>query len=315
MNSALIATLAAAALGWADISVTASRSPSANAPWHQRILATLSRPTDRTQETLKRYELDREYRWNAPNALIRLEKLARERPEPEIVFALAELSWLEARKHDRWRKSEGLNYELDAVAYAFDFLFDPDLAAGRQPSDPRFLMAIDLYNSGLDHIIRAVRTKGPILPGGKAIDLDLKDRPVRLQVNLEQSPWKAEDIDELLMSWDYQVIGLPLSTYQYGLGVPLIGVRRPDAEAAKPESTTDVDKAAVASNEDRYFPPETAFPLTAFLRPNSRLRDPDANVELERSCTLDLIDPSTSAEPPIIKIETGRLAHQSNGGR
>ncbi len=96
MHSALIVTLAAAALGWADISVTTNRSGSASAPWHQRVLANLSRPTDRTQETLRRYELDREYRWNSQNALVRLEKLARGRPEPELVFALAELSWLEA---------------------------------------------------------------------------------------------------------------------------------------------------------------------------------------------------------------------------
>ncbi len=101
-------------------------------------------------------------------------------------------------------------------------------------------MAIDLYNGGLDHILRAVRAKGPILPGGKEIELDAPDRPIRLRVNLGQSSWKADDIDELLMCWDYQVSGLPMSTYQFGLGVPLIGVRHADA--------VDLDTAKGASD-------------------------------------------------------------------
>jgi len=288
MHVALIATLAAAALGSTEISVTAARTGAANAPW-QRSLARLDRPTARTEETLRRYELDRDYRRDPARALLRLERRAREQPEPEIVFALAELSWLEARRNERRRKADALNYDLDAVTYAFDFLFDPDLAAGRQPSDPRFLMAIDLYNGGLDRIIRAMKAKGPILPGGKEIVLESRERQIRLQVSLEKSPWTAEDIDELLLCWDFQVTGLPLSTYQYGLGVPLIGVRRAEARSVPPG---DAEEPAVAARmHEKYFPPEMAFPMTAFLRPNSRLRDPAADVAQTRDCTLDLLDP------------------------
>ena len=55
---------------------------------------------------------------------------------------------------------------VDAVAYAYDFLFDPELAAGRQPSDPRFRLACDLYNGGLDRLIRAAQSNGQIKPDG-----------------------------------------------------------------------------------------------------------------------------------------------------
>src|SRR5260370_9992484 len=34
-----------------------------------------------------------------------------------------------------------------------------------------------------------------------------------------------------------------------------------------------------------------AFPLTAFLVPISRLRDPNANVDQPRECILELVDP------------------------
>lgn len=284
MHSALLATVALAALGWSDITVSPTRNGSANAPW-QRSLANLSRPTERTDESLRRYELTREYRSNAKNALLRLEKIARQRPEPELVFALAELSWIEARKQDRWRKSDSLRHDIDVVAYAFDFLFDPDLASGRQPTDPRFLQAIHLYNGALDRVIRAMKAKGPIQPGGNEVVLETREQPIRLLVNMEKSPWTPVDVDELLVASDFQVSGLPSHAYQYGLGVPLIGVRRA-ASATDPKNP-----AEPTETEHRYFPPEMAFPLTAFLRPNSRLRDPAADVEEIRSCTLDLVDP------------------------
>ena len=40
--------------------------------------------------------------------------------------------------------------------------------------------------------------------------------------------------------------------YQYGLGVPLIAVRRSDKNA---------------EGAERFYPPEMAFPLTAFITP------------------------------------------------
>ena len=105
-------------------------------------------------------------------ALLALEKLARNTPEPDIVYALAELSWVEGRRLDRWRQAAAIDRYLDTVAYAFDFLFDPDprLAEGRRPSDPRFRLACDLYNGGLErlHPRRAVgpADRGPTARSG-----------------------------------------------------------------------------------------------------------------------------------------------------
>jgi pimeloyl-ACP methyl ester carboxylesterase len=284
MNATLLALFAAAALGWPDISVTPSRGGSANAPW-QLTLASLDRPSERTLETLRRYDLHDRYRRDPEGALLRLENSARQGPEPEVVFALAELSWIEAKRSDRRRRPAALDSYLDAVAYAYDFLFDPDLAAGREPTDPRFRQAIDLYNGGLDHIIRAAQVKGRIEPGGSIL-LKVHGRELNLRVNLERSPWKAQDIHELLLASDFEVTGLDTRSYQYGLGVPLIGVRKSEP-AGKPR---EKDKPAEAPDE-RFYPSEMAFPLTAFLHPNSRLRDPANDAAEVRACTLDLLDP------------------------
>jgi pimeloyl-ACP methyl ester carboxylesterase len=264
-------------LGWADVSVAPSRSGVANAPWYASLSA-LTSPSERTLDTLRRYDLDRVYRKDPAGALLRLENHARATPLGELVFALAELSWIEAKKEDRWRRPAALDYYLDAVSYAYDFLFDPELAAGRDPSDPRFRQAMNLYNGGLDQIIRAARAKGPVEPGGTIL---LKDhgRELRMAVRLEQSPWRVEDIHELLLASDFEVSGLSTNSYHYGVGVPLIAVRR-----TKPDGTP-------AEGQDRFLPPEVAFPLTGFLHPNSRLRAEAKPGNEPRDCTLDLIDP------------------------
>ena len=132
-----LTVMVSALLGWSDIDIQPSRGDRAAASY--RSVATLDRPTERTVETLRRYNLEREYRRDVNAALLRIEKFAQQRPEPELVYALAELSWIEGKRLERWRKAQALDRYLDAAAYAFDFLFDPDpvLAQGRKPADPR----------------------------------------------------------------------------------------------------------------------------------------------------------------------------------
>lgn len=284
LTATIALTTVLSALGWSDIAVVPSRAGTASAPW-QRTLANLDAPTDRTTDTLRRYDLYDRYRRDTTGTILRLENQARLTPEPELVFALAELSWIEARRLDRWRKPAAIDHYLDAITYAYDFLFDPDLASGRAPTDPRFRTAIDLYNGGLDQLLRAAKAKGPIEPGGTIV-LKVHDRELRLQVNLESSPWKAEDIHELLLASDYEVTGLPTRSYQYGLGAPMIGIR-------KLEPGTGSETPNGPRGPERFLPAEMAFPLTAFLHPNSRLRAAPADPSATRDCTLDLLDPVT----------------------
>jgi pimeloyl-ACP methyl ester carboxylesterase len=281
MSTAVLGIVLASSLGWTEITVAPSRNGSANAPWN-RTIGGLDRPSERTAETLRRHDLYDRYRRDPAAALLRLENAARRSPDPDLVFALAELSWIEARRHDRRRRPAALDSYLDAVAYAYDFLFDPELAAGREPSDPRFRLAIDLYNGSLDAIIRAAQAKKDRIEPGGTITLKAHGRELALRVNLAQSPWRAEDIHELLLASDLEVSGLENHSYQFGLGVPLIAVRKSEP----PGKARDAAPAA-----DRYYPPEMAFPLTAFVHPNSRLRDDPNAGSGGRQCTLDLIDP------------------------
>lgn len=277
MPIAQMVLVASALLGWSDITIQPAKGDRGFLAFHQSAVA-IDRPSPRTQETLKRHDLETRYRKDVNGALLSLEKIARARPDAELVYALAELSWIDGRKQDGWRGAGGLDRYLDAVGYAHDYLFDPDLADGRAPSDPRYRLACEIYNAGLERIIRAAQAKDPIDPQG-VIRLKMGNREQLLQIALRDSPWKPADIHKIMFASDFEVGGLASSRNQYGLGVPLIAVREADP------------KADERSAEEQFYPNEMAFPLTAFLYPNSRLRDPGESVEETRRCTLELVDP------------------------
>lgn len=238
-------------------------------------LESLSAPSPRTLETLQRLDLD-SYRSDPAGAITKLEIHVKRGVDADLVYALAELNWIEGRRLDRRRRAGALDRYVDSVAYAYDFLFDPEAADGRNPADPRFRWAIDLYNAGLEKLIRAGQESGDVRPGG-TMPLQLHDGQLEVHVALPNSPWTAEDVDELIVASDYRVEGLVNRMRRFGLGVPLIAVRHAEDH---PDSSGPAD----------FLAGDTAFPLTAFLRPRSRLRDEPIDGEPAREVTLDLID-------------------------
>ena len=95
--------LVASLVAWSD-TITIQPSRGDRSSGLQRSVAGLDRPSERTVETLRRFDLDKEYRHDVNAALQHLEKYAQRRAEPELVYALAELSWIEGKRLDRWRR-------------------------------------------------------------------------------------------------------------------------------------------------------------------------------------------------------------------
>ncbi len=163
----------------------------------------------------------------------------------------------------RWRNSPGLK-EGDSTVGAsrrqstgsltrrlilYDYLFDTDpvLAAGRGQADPRFRTACEIYNAGVERLIRAAQTKGQIQPqNGEVIPFKVHGREQSLRIILHDSPWKPTDVHKILLASDFEVTGLSTLSYsQYGLGVPLIGVRETPAKKGRPQA-----RGAILSGRD-----------------------------------------------------------------
>ena len=276
--AALIPIVIAATFAGDEITLQPSRGDRVHAAW-QMSVGDINKPSPRTDETLRRFDLANLYRKDSSAGLKALERIARREKHPELVYALAELSWIEGRRLEGRRKGNNgaaLECYVDTVGYAFDYLFAPELTAGRSPTDPRFRIACDLYNAALDRILRHAASESGLKLGR---DIELKFQDSKLAVRLElgpDTPWTMDDVDELIPASDFEVTGLDSRSRRYGLGVPLIAVR----------------KAGTAPEVEEFQPAEMAFPLTAVLRPTRPLSElTDRDVEAIRACTIDLVDP------------------------
>jgi len=237
------------------------------------------KPTERTQQLLRRYDLLALQEKKPEVALARLEQQIKDDPDPDKICSYAELSYLQAnRLEERGKPEEALDFYGAAVAHAYWFLLDPNLDRFRNPYDPQFRRACDLYNESLASAMRLViATKG--LHPGKTQTIKTGKQQFEVQVAL-RGPWRPEDIEKLEFVSRVEIEGgLSNHYHTYGLGVPLIAVR---------------GRREAQSPVERYYPPGLCFPVTAFLRVENQTPQQAAG-DVHR-CTLELYDPLFSSD-------------------
>jgi pimeloyl-ACP methyl ester carboxylesterase len=241
--------------------------------WHDRRgnVLTTARLSFRSRQLLRRYDLDAAFRRDPDNTIQSLDRMVRQHPDADMVFTLSELCYLTAQQRERLNKSEAMRMYLGAVAYAYFYLFDPSVTSPLNPFDPRFRLACDLYNQALAKCIRLAQRRS--LKLDDTLRLDFVQGAIDIKVTRYGFVWEPEDFGHFEFAADFGVDGLANHYHTYGLGVPLIAVR----------SSRDRDPQF-----HRYQPKEASFPVTAFLRMNCNLCDPETRW---RQATLELYDP------------------------
>ncbi|WP_425616797.1 esterase/lipase family protein [Anatilimnocola sp. NA78] len=236
------------------------------------------KPTKRTEQLLRRYNLLEQVESDPLVALVSFQKeLARE-PSSDKIYAYAELAYLEGKELELQNKpKEALDVHGAAVAHAYWYLFDPGLDHFRNPYDPQFRRACDLYNGALEAALRIVSKNRALKPGTKHI-IKTGKKEYHLEIAI-RGPWRAEDLSALEFVSTYEIAsGLTNHHHSYGLGVPLIAVRT---------------KHPGESPAEKYYPPGLSFAVSAFMRVEENTpEDRDANVH---RCVLELYDPLLSS--------------------
>jgi pimeloyl-ACP methyl ester carboxylesterase len=231
----------------------------------------------RTLQTLRRYDLEAAYRRDPLRVFVELQNATVRDPQPDRVFALAEIAYLLGRKNERKNEADAICYYYLCAGYAYHFLFDKpaqnrDDFLADAAFDPRFRLACDLYNSGLSKCIRAAQKVGRLdprqelrlpTPGGQVITLSV------VQVGFH---WQPDEFGPMLFCDDFEVVGLQNHYRTYGLGVPLIGTRVATSNAAPGHA---------------FYPREVSFPMTAFFRFEGTL----AELSAHRAGWLELHNP------------------------
>jgi pimeloyl-ACP methyl ester carboxylesterase len=233
-------------------------------------------PTPRTEQLLRHYALIDD---DTTMRLAGLEQEITEEPSPEKYYACAELSYVQGKRTEAMG-NESLALELygNSIHYAYWYLFEGNLAPYRNPYDPQFRSACDVYNGALEAAMRIVASGNRLLPG---TTVAIKKTVGQLLVEITPyGRWQAGDFEQLKFVSDYEVQGLTNCNHTYGLGVPMIAVFRQQQSESK---------------QQQYYPPGLSFPVTAFVKvkdsPQELKRQRESGSrDLDRHFTLELHD-------------------------
>lgn len=185
-------------------------------------------PSSDTAGILHRYGLDRLAASHPDEAVRQLHQKVLDTGDRDLLFALAELSYL-AGDHLRhnvkpWDQRDARDFYLGSAVYAWLFLFGDGEDPKPSPFDARFREACNLYNYSLGLALTGKGAKGAVqlvdsrrpLPVG---ELDLRITPVNFHFPLEE-------FDRFLLADQFLVRGLSVRNREPGIGVPLICVGR-----------------------------------------------------------------------------------------
>ncbi|MCA9188393.1 MAG: hypothetical protein KDA99_22350 [Planctomycetales bacterium] len=237
------------------------------------------KPTDRTMQFLRRYGLVEALDEPADQLIEAALDIAQREPTAENVYAIAELAYLSAQRAEAAGDSvRAGSFYFTALANSYFYLFSPELDRARNPYDPQFRRACDVYNQSLESTLRAVQASGELRAGGT---MSFRSEHQNFSVSVaSRGTWQEEHFDTLSFVSDYKVEELANQYKTYGLGVPMIAAYKSDGQ----------DPAA------QFYPPGMSYPVTAFLRiETSGAAGPVATGD-HFSCILELHDPLTASD-------------------
>jgi pimeloyl-ACP methyl ester carboxylesterase len=191
------------------------------------------KPGADTVSILHRYGLDEVAARRPDQAVTLLHKKAVETGERDLLYALAEMSYI-AGDHVRrsvkpWDTRDSRDFYLGSAVYAWLFLFGESKEPAPSAFDRRSRNACDLYNYGL----------GLALAAGSRTNLQarLESGPRRLPVGVievridaTRLPAGLGEFETIVMADQYRVRGLSVRNRQAGIGAPLVCAKPVDDE-------------------------------------------------------------------------------------
>lgn len=208
------------------------------------------RITQRSIASLRRYGLWETYQANGIECLTTVRQTIDSTDDPELIYAICEMAYVEAKRAEASGDSaSALNLYGIALSNSYDYLFAEDLADRRNPYDPQFRRVCEIYNGSLEDTLRQLSAKGNLKPG-QNYTVATPERTLTVRTTT-RGGWSEEEFADFNFVSDYEIQTLNNRHMTFGLGVPLIAVR-------KPSDPTDP--------REKYYPEGLSYSVTALMR-------------------------------------------------
>ncbi|MHC1790588.1 esterase/lipase family protein [Solidesulfovibrio sp.] len=180
------------------------------------------RPSELTLAFLKQRDLNEQWERDPEGLIARLDAKYQDDPGLGTLFALIELTHLQARRSAA-QPDQAAVFDLSCAVYSYLFLFDPKVAPPQGYQRPNARLAGEFHNRSLSRYLLYARSAGIRFTPGATLPraagaLELKAREIGL-------PFAPEEFASVHLAYEYAVSGLDVTYGVPGLGVPLIVVR------------------------------------------------------------------------------------------
>lgn len=175
---------------------------------------------------LHRFFLEEDYRRHPEWTISVLHNRACEDDRRDLLYTLAELSYLNAgralRSSDRKDSKKAMRYYMSSAAYAYLYLLGERGGPPPGPYDRNFRVACDFYNTALARLLEL--NEGGGLFDGALVPLAVGS--MRLAIGKEGFPYPLDHFEKYLPADTLSVYGLTVRDRRPGLGAPFIAVEK-----------------------------------------------------------------------------------------
>ena len=234
-----------------------------------------SSPSELTRAFLSQRDILEQWKADPEGLVASLDATYQADPGPDTLFALVELTHLQAKKYAS-QPDKAASFDLACAVYSYLFLFDPRVVPPNKYLRPNARLASEFYNRSLSRYLLYARATGiRFKPNMKLL---MATGAVELKERHNGLPFHPEEFANLHLAFEFAVSGLNATHAMPGLGVPLIMVR-------------DASKFKDGSPEELFLPQvRQVLAATLFLRIETEPVTTSIGGRVY-ACRLELYDP------------------------
>jgi pimeloyl-ACP methyl ester carboxylesterase len=183
--------------------------------------------SDQVKYVLLRYDLLKKFDSEPADTIAALHQKALQDDRGDILYALAEGSYLYgsqlADSYQEEEQKQAPDYFLLSALYSFYFVTGERSRESLNIFDHRARTAVDMYNFGLWQGFATGDGEGLVL---KTAERKLPLGSISISLDTSRFPWKMEEFEKFLPSDKYKVRGVSVRNRTAGIGLPLIALRK-----------------------------------------------------------------------------------------